>query len=85
MDSMTTLKYNPYFMLSLNTLITYFKTLRVSMHEIFSLFGFFTFMVIFIQLFSGIMLALSLIPESMLVPVVREEEDLEDLYIDDFF
>lgn len=84
-DSMSILKYNPYFTLSLNNLIAYFKTLRVSMHEIFSLFGFFTFMVIFVQLFSGIMLALSLIPESMLVPIIRDEEDLEDLYIDDFF
>jgi hypothetical protein len=31
------------------------------------------------------MLALSLLPEPMLIPVVRDEEDLEDLYIDDFF
>lgn len=31
------------------------------------------------------MLALSLNPEPMLIPIVRDEEDLEDLYIDDFF
>lgn len=31
------------------------------------------------------MLALSLLPEPMLIPIVRDEEDLEDLYIDDFF
>lgn len=31
------------------------------------------------------MLSFSLIPEPMLVPVVRDEEDLEDLYTDDFF
>jgi len=31
------------------------------------------------------MLAFSLIPEPMFVPIVREEEDLEDLYTDDFF
>jgi hypothetical protein len=31
------------------------------------------------------MLAFSLIPEPMLIPMVREEEDVEDLYIDDFF
>jgi len=31
------------------------------------------------------MVAFSLIPEPMLIPVVRDEEDLEDLYIDDFF
>jgi len=31
------------------------------------------------------MLSFSLIPEPMLVPIVRDEEDLEDLYTDDFF
>jgi len=31
------------------------------------------------------MLSFSLIPESMMIPVVRDEEDLENLYIDDFF
>lgn len=78
-------RYNPYFNLSLNSLVNYFKLLRVSMHEIFSLFGFFTFMTIAIQLVSGTMLSFSLIPEPMLIPVIRDEEDLEDLYIDDFF
>lgn len=63
----------------------YFKTLRVSMHEIFSLFGFFTFLTIAVQLLSGTMLSFSLVPEPMLIPLVRDEEDLEDLYTDDFF
>ena len=31
------------------------------------------------------MLSFSLIPESMIIPMIREEEDTEDLYIDDFF
>ena len=31
------------------------------------------------------MLAFSLVPECMLVPIVRDEEDLEDLYTDDFY
>jgi hypothetical protein len=31
------------------------------------------------------MLSFSLIPESMIIPLVRDEEDLEDLYTDDFF
>lgn len=31
------------------------------------------------------MLAFSLLPEPMLIPIVRDEEDLEDLYTDDFF
>jgi len=40
---------------------------------------------IMLQLLSGILLALSLIPEPMLIPIVRDEEDLDDLYTDDFF
>jgi len=59
--------------------------LSVSFHDIHSLFGFFAFITIASQIVSGIMLALSLLPEPMLIPVVRDEEDLEDLYIDDFF
>jgi len=31
------------------------------------------------------MLSFSVILEPMIVPTVREEEDTEDLYIDDFF
>jgi hypothetical protein len=84
-DSSSSLKYSPYFNLSLNNLLSYFKSMRVTMHDIFSLFGFFTLMTIFIQLISGIMLSFSLVPESMLIPMVRDEEDIEDLYIDDFF
>ncbi len=84
-DSLSNAKWSPYFSLSLNNLIMYFKALRVSMHELFSLFGFFTFLTIAIQLLSGIMLAFSLVPEPMLIPLIREEEDLEDMYTDDFF
>jgi hypothetical protein len=43
------------------------------------------FLTITSQLVSGTMLSFSLVPESMLIPVVRDEEDLEDLYADDFF
>jgi hypothetical protein len=31
------------------------------------------------------MLAFSLIPDSMLIPMSRDEEDCEDLVVDDFF
>jgi len=47
--------------------------------------GFFTFLIITSQLVSGVMLAFSLLPEPMLIPMVRDEEDSEDLYIEDFF
>lgn len=37
------------------------------------------------QLLTGTMLSFSLLPEPMLIPVVRNEEDIEDFTIDDFF
>jgi quinol-cytochrome oxidoreductase complex cytochrome b subunit len=74
-----------YYNLSLNMIISYFGTLTVSFHDYMSLFGFFTFLIIANQLISGTMLAFSLIPEPMMIPLVRDEEDLEDLYTDDFF
>jgi hypothetical protein len=37
------------------------------------------------QLISGVMLSFSLVPEPMIVPMVRDEEDIEDMYTDDFF
>jgi len=66
-------------------LVRYFAVLSVSFHDVNSLFGFFILLTVFSQLVSGTMLSFSLIPEPMLVPIVRDEEDLEDLYTDDFF
>jgi hypothetical protein len=74
-----------YFNLSIGNLIKYFAILTVAFHDVHSLFGFFIILVVFSQLISGTMLSFSLIPECMLVPIVRDEEDLEDLYTDDFF
>lgn len=74
-----------YAKMSFRLLFQYFAILTVSFHDINSLFGFFTFLVIVSQLLSGIMLAFSLIPEPMLIPIVRDEEDSEDLYVEDFF
>jgi hypothetical protein len=59
--------------------------LTVAFHDLSSLFGFFLFLTIASQLFSGTMLAFSFIPETMLISMVRDEEDTEDLYTDDFF
>nr|YP_004841736.1 apocytochrome b [Ichthyophthirius multifiliis]AEL89278.1 apocytochrome b [Ichthyophthirius multifiliis] len=80
-----TLVRNSYLNLSIKNLIVYFSILTVSFHDINSLFGFFIFLVIINQLISGTMLSFSLVIEPMLIPMVREEEDVEDLYIDDFF
>jgi hypothetical protein len=77
--------YGSYMNVSVGNLIKLFSTLSVSFHDINSLLGFFTFLTIFANLVSGTMLSFSLIPEPMFVPVVRNEEDLEDLYTDDFF
>jgi len=74
-----------YMTLSVANIVSYFNTLNVSFHDVLSLFGFLTFLIIANQLLSGIMLSFSLVPESMIIPLVREEEDLEDLYTDDFF
>jgi len=59
--------------------------MSVAFHDTNSLYGFFIILVVTSQLVSGTMLSFSLIPEPMLVPIVRDEEDLEDLYTDDFF
>jgi hypothetical protein len=50
-----------------------------------ALWGFLVFIIIFNQCISGTMLALSLMNDSMLVMLSREEEDSENNYIDDFF
>lgn len=65
--------------------IKYFGQLHVALNELPSLIGFFIFLIIVNQLVSGTMLAFSLVTESMYIPMAREEEDLENLYTDDFF
>lgn len=71
--------------MSISTLIQYFSILTVSFHDINSLYGFFLILIVVSQLVTGTMVSFSLVPEPMLVPIVRDEEDLEDLYTDDFF
>jgi hypothetical protein len=53
--------------------------MSVSFHEIHSLFGFFSMLVVVNQLISGTMLSFSLVPESLMIPLVRDEEDMENL------
>ena len=66
-------------------LAKYFIRLTVAFHELPALIGFFLLLTIFNQIISGIVLSMSLIPESMYIPLAREEEDCENLYTDDFF
>lgn len=77
--------YKGYFNYGVINLVKYFSILTAAFHDTPALFGFFIILVVFSQLISGTMLSFSLVPEAMMVPLVRDEEDLEDLYIDDFF
>jgi hypothetical protein len=74
-----------YLKITVQTLVLYFTVLNVSFHEINSILGFIVMLTMAFQLISGTMLSFSLITEPMLIPVVRDEEDIEDIYIDDFF
>lgn len=79
-------KFNNYIYIGImNKLLKYFSVLKVAYHTAGSLVGFSIFVIISNQLLSGVALALSLVPETMLISYVREEEDLENLYSDDFF
>ena len=75
----------PYFSMNINNIGTYFNALNVALHDLVALFGFMIFLIIANQLISGTMLSFSLITEPMLIPLDREEEDVENIYIDDFF
>lgn len=66
-------------------LIKYFAQLNVTSHEVPGILGFFLFAALYNQIFSGIALSFSLVPEPMYIPLSREEEDAENLYTDDFF
>ena len=60
-------------------------TLEVSNVKTVSVFGLFIVFIISIQCITGTMIALSLICDPMIIPTSRDEEDLDDLYTDDFF
>jgi len=74
-----------YLNLNIKNLLNYAQILSVKYHFFSAISGFFIMLAIVMQLISGTLLSFSLIPESMIVPIVRDEEDLEDLYVDDFF
>lgn len=74
-----------YLDLNLFNIVKYFTVLSVSYHDGIAVLGFMILLTMSSQLLSGIMVSFSLIPDPMLVPIVRDEEDIEDLYTDDFF
>lgn len=67
------------------TIFKNFYTLRSPNHNQLSLIGIFILFVFIIQLLSGVMLSFSLNCDPMNIPMSRNEEDMEDLYTDDFF
>ena len=66
-------------------MVRYFTILSTTYHDAVAIFGFIILITITSQLISGTMISFSLIPDPMLIPLVRDEEDLEDMYTDDFF
>ncbi len=57
----------------------------VTPHRSISILGIFLFLSIFMQILSGIMVSFSFVCEPMIAPLSREEEDIYDLYTDDFW
>lgn len=62
-----------------------FVILTVKNHYGVSIVGFVVILAFVLQIVSGVSLALSLIPETMLVPSSRDEEDADAIFTDDFF
>ena len=79
------LNFTKYFNMTFSALISNFSLMTTSYANTFALFGFFTLLMVSSQLITGTMLSFSLIPESMMVCLVRDEEDAEVLYVDDYF
>ena len=66
-------------------IVKYFEKLRIAFHEAAGLTGFLIFLIMYVQIVSGIMLSFSYTTESMNIPLSREEESAETIYTDDFF
>lgn len=69
----------------LKKLVFNFIVLTAKNHYGISIVGFVLMLTFCFQIISGISLALSLIPETMLIPSSRDEEDSDALFTDDFF
>ena len=69
----------------LKKLVFNFLVLTVKNHYGLSIVGIIIILTFVLQLVSGVSLALSLVPETMLVASSRDEEDADALFTDDFF
>lgn len=63
----------------------YFYSMTAGIYSMKSVVGALLFFLIAFQCLSGFFLALAYIPDSMLYPISREFDDMEDLYSDDIF
>lgn len=68
-----------------NNLLSWSINLSTKVSRPISMLGLYLIVVFVIQCVSGIMLSFSLLGEPMLIPHSRSEEDMEDLYTDDFY
>lgn len=83
---MRTYLHNRYFYkLNWENVISNFKSLTTKLHYTSAIVGFFIVLVISLQVVSGTLLAFSLIPEPMMIPIVRDEEDINVAYMDIIF
>ena len=64
---------------------SFLSSVKVKFHRSISLIGLILLFLIVIQCVTGIMLSFSLVSEPMLIPISRDEEDMDDLYTDDFY
>lgn len=70
------------FNINLLNIVLNFKKLVVKHHYTSSIFGFFLMLCIILQIVSGVLLSFSLVPEPMMIPIVRDEEDIEVINVD---
>lgn len=70
--------------LSYNTVLVLYYT-RVHQHRTCSVLGIVLLVVFAVQILSGVLLSFSLNCDPMNVPMSRSEDDMDDLYTDDFF
>lgn len=69
----------------INNMVSWGVNLSTKVSRPISMLGLYLILVFVIQCLTGIMLSFSLLGEPMLIPQSRSEEDMEDLYTDDFY
>lgn len=81
---MTLIQRNSFYNFNVFNFFRYFLNLTTKMYHKKSILGATLLLLIIVQCFSGIMLSFYYISEPMLIPFMRNEEDMMDLYNEDF-